>query len=548
MPLPVDPVGRALVQLIARDRYERWLIDQVHGVLTAGFNDIVATLLTTYADLTPAQQARKARLFSQIAGQLSATYGRADTLMSGQMKDFAGIEVKAHTQQLRDLVADSPIADVTLGNLTRAEVKAIAEFPIAGLNLGEWFDKQALDMNVAMRGQIQLGLLNGEPSRTIAQRLIPQTPTAETPGIVDRSRRATLALVRTTVTTVQTQASYDTLQSIGDNYMPAFRYVAVRDARTTPICRALDGKVYRFDDPKAKRPPQHVNCRSTIVGVPDYKKLGLAEPNTVAGGFTMGSYAGWLKTQPPGQQDAILGRAGAALFRRGDATLSDLINSDGARLTTKALADTYQGKATASVRVRPPAPTPPARSADTPPAYVVAKEDVIRRGAKEHGTAWAADGTVIVDKKGSAHRVPITADESRAMLNADTFTHNHPNGGPLSAGDFGFALSHNIREFRAVGIEPGTGRVVDYAMVRKVVDPAITRPQPVRFGPASLKRVYDQSMLRLAVQKQSPTYGGIVSDAQRAEHSRIWFDTMHERLAEFHQRDGRFTYTRTYRT
>jgi SPP1 gp7 family putative phage head morphogenesis protein len=340
MALPSDPVGRALYQLIARDRYERWLLGEIENILEAGLRDVATLLTTTYADLSPSALQRRAKLFAQINRQLAQTYGQGRDLMVAQMRSYAGIESKATIAHFKALVADSPDVEVTIQNLTKAEVKTIAEFPIAGLNIGEWFEKQASDMNAAIRGQIQLGLLNGETPQKIARRVWNDAPSPDTPGVFPRSQRSTLALVRTTTTTIQTQATYDSLNNIGTDVVKGYRYVAVRDARTTPVCKALDGKVFRFDDPNAKRPPQHVNCRSTIVGEVDYKALGIPEPNTLKDGLTMGSYAGWLKQQPAASQDDLLGKAGASLFRSGR-PLSDLINDDGRRMTNKALAAAY---------------------------------------------------------------------------------------------------------------------------------------------------------------------------------------------------------------
>lgn len=339
MALPQDPVGRALVQMLARDRYERWLQSEITALLEAGFKNIVATLVTDYADLTPYQQARRVRLFRQINRELARSYGQGADFLEGQMRSFAGIEAKATVEHFRSLVADSPTAEATIANLTRAEVKAIAEFPIAGLGIGEWFEKQANDMNAAVRGQIQLGLLNGEAATAIARRIVPQD--AETPAAARRARANAETLVRTATTTVQTQASYETMKSIGSDLVPRYRYVAVRDGRTTPICRALDGREFAFDDPQAKRPPQHPNCRSTIVAIANYDALGIAPPNTVKGGYTMGSYSGWLRTQPAGTQDAILGAAGAKLFREERATLAELVTTDGRRMTSSALRSLY---------------------------------------------------------------------------------------------------------------------------------------------------------------------------------------------------------------
>jgi SPP1 gp7 family putative phage head morphogenesis protein len=342
MGLPSDPIGRALVQLIARDRYERWLQQEVQSLLEAGLRDMGAKLARDFATLSPAALSRRALMYRQVSTMLGTSYGKGAAFLQAEMKAFAGLESTAQIQHLKMLVADGPGAEATLQSLTRAEVKAIAEFPIAGLGIGDWFEKQASDMNVAIKGQIQLGLLNGETiPQIVSKRLLPQQESAETPGLLPRTRRSTLALVRTTTTTIQTEASYRTLESIGDDLVPSYRYVAVRDGRTTPICRALDGKIFRFSDPKNKRPPQHVNCRSTIVAAPDYAALGIPKPNSIAGGFTMGSYAEWLSAQSAEFQSDLLGKAGAGLFRSGRATLADLIASDGRRMTRSALAATY---------------------------------------------------------------------------------------------------------------------------------------------------------------------------------------------------------------
>ncbi len=50
-----------------------------------------------------------------------------------------------------------------------------------------------------------------------------------------------------------------------DDLIAFVRYTAVLDNRTTFICMSLDGRVWTPDDPDIVRPPQHWNCRSTLV-------------------------------------------------------------------------------------------------------------------------------------------------------------------------------------------------------------------------------------------------------------------------------------------
>lgn len=53
--------------------------------------------------------------------------------------------------------------------------------------------------------------------------------------------------------------------------LPYLRYSAVLDSRTTEICQELDGTILRADDPywQTHWPPNHFNCRSTLVSLSD---------------------------------------------------------------------------------------------------------------------------------------------------------------------------------------------------------------------------------------------------------------------------------------
>ena len=55
-------------------------------------------------------------------------------------------------------------------------------------------------------------------------------------------------------------------------YFPAYEYTAVMDNRTSDICSNLDGTRRLADDPIWKEiwPPNHFNCRSTVVSINKY--------------------------------------------------------------------------------------------------------------------------------------------------------------------------------------------------------------------------------------------------------------------------------------
>lgn len=58
-------------------------------------------------------------------------------------------------------------------------------------------------------------------------------------------------------------------QAFVDAGIERYQYSAVRDSRTSPVCKHLDGDIFRFDEAKVgiNFPPAHPFCRSTIVPV-----------------------------------------------------------------------------------------------------------------------------------------------------------------------------------------------------------------------------------------------------------------------------------------
>lgn len=138
------------------------------------------------------------------------------------------------------------------------------------------------------------------------------------------------------------------------------------------ICLALDGTEWELDDPDTVIPGEatHYNCRSVLVGIPAYERLGLTPPpvpdrvvrdlSSVSdealdrpvrarrrrGEFgdvtrisSSQSATAWLRGQRPAVQNRLLGRGRAALFREGKVTLKELVTSDFRTVSLKELMD-----------------------------------------------------------------------------------------------------------------------------------------------------------------------------------------------------------------
>ena len=173
-----------------------------------------------------------------------------------------------------------------------------------------------------------------------------------------RANSQVRTIVRTTVnqvTNTASQAVYKANPDVTEEY----RYVATLDSRTSPVCRDLDGQVFKYNEGPV--PPQHFGCRSTTVAVINYKKYGFTPPpvgkrasadgpvpaNTTYGKWLYGERAKGSKFKPGKEQIAALGEQKAKYFNRlsnkygPDQALKKLIREDNTEVSLAQLQKRY---------------------------------------------------------------------------------------------------------------------------------------------------------------------------------------------------------------
>ena len=207
---------------------------------------------------------------------------------------------------------------------------------------------------------VRNGLLTGETTPAIAKRLVGKLQFGDTGPLSVRQLAAAggelttaansqvMALVRTSVNQVANAAAMQTYEANPD-ITSRYKYVATLDSRTSAICRALDGKEFPYG--KGPTPPQHFNCRSTIVAVIDNSLLG---PSKVAKRASADgpvpadtTYGKWLHEQPASVQAKVLGPSKVPYFNRlaakygPEKAIAKLVAEDGSELTLKQLQSRY---------------------------------------------------------------------------------------------------------------------------------------------------------------------------------------------------------------
>jgi SPP1 gp7 family putative phage head morphogenesis protein len=343
---PDDPRGRELILMLERAKYDRWLSREITDLLSRTFNELIDTILSpAFRTLSQFEQGRKLQLFRALDTQIRSGYFAIRTTTLKQMQGYAELEAEIAQAQIRSVIPGAAPFELGVGAvITRQAVNAIAELPIQGLNIGEWFEAQAQGMSRETRRLIQNGLLQGKSIPEMVRQIVPPRSSMDT-SLFRRARGDATSIVRTTVNAVQNYGAQRGYEAAGEDVTDSYRLLVVRDARTSAICRGLADRVFRYDDPRKMVPPFHISCRTTPIPIVKGASLSLSEQKTIP--HTFGSYADWLRGQSASQQDSILGPTRASWWREGRLTIADAIDDDNRVLTLDQLRKRLPVKASA---------------------------------------------------------------------------------------------------------------------------------------------------------------------------------------------------------
>jgi len=258
-----------------------------------------------------------ARLEEEIGDTVSQGSDAVRRLATERLEELSRAEAEFVTEAGRDggveIIRGAgpvPLADVLdrpfLGNLAEDRFEALLEGPDGTGN--------------TVRAWVQTGIQRGLTTDEIVGHIRGSGGQA---GLLEAKRNDVAALVRTAAAHVSAQSRMESFRGIG---VDTWRFVATLDLRTSAICASNDGKTFPVGEGPV--PPLHPNCRSTAV--PDFGDDDPGAKRAAVGGQVPASttYQDWLKQQPKGDQDRMLGRTKAAAWRRGDLTFERMVGRD----------------------------------------------------------------------------------------------------------------------------------------------------------------------------------------------------------------------------
>jgi SPP1 gp7 family putative phage head morphogenesis protein len=170
----------------------------------------------------------------------------------------------------------------------------------------------------AFVGTIRRGYFEGQTNGQIVQAVRGTRAAGYKDGLLQMTKRHADAVVRTAVQHAAQQARAETWKANAD-LSTDYEWISTLDARTCPVCRPLDRKV--FASGKGPQPPVHPQCRcTTILKLPskfDFLDAGAMRASVNGPVNADLTYYQWLKQQPAEFQDEVIGPNRGKLLRNG---------------------------------------------------------------------------------------------------------------------------------------------------------------------------------------------------------------------------------------
>jgi len=314
-----------------------------------------AAIADELPNLTGQASRRQNAAYDKLEKKVRKTRGAGMTAAAKWNEKEAVEFVQAEFDFVPDIINDNlPFTySFSAPTTTSAAITAYAQFN--GLTLKQWHTKLAdADVTRIMQA-VRQGVANGQTTRQII---------AAVKGAYRTTENGAEMLARTTTNGLNNAANKAFYEANTD-VIAAEVYSATLDARTSAVCRGLDGK--RYEVGQGPQPPLHPNCRSVRVPVVDgegligdrpsvggtnfraeaRKRAGAKWSNMTTGAKTAAAnrvrkeygkrifgsvpasttYEQFLKRQPAAFQNEVLGKRKAQLWRKGELSFDQMFDS-----------------------------------------------------------------------------------------------------------------------------------------------------------------------------------------------------------------------------
>lgn len=334
--------------------YANHIVARMISILNRTDSDLFLQLSTVLEQMTPATFSvdRLTQLLAGVRALNAAAYQQVERELTDELKDFVTYEAGYQYSLFQSAIPAQVALQVDVATVSAEQVYAAAlARPFQGRLLRDWAKSIEADRMARIRDAVAIGYVENQPIGDIVKRVRGTRAKGYSDGIIQIDRRNAEAVVRTAISHTAAFTRNRFLQANND-LIKAVVWTSTLDSRTSEGCRLRDGLKYTPDEykpighkvPWLAGPGQlHWNCRSTSVPVTkSWVELGgvdIGEFNPETRASMDGqvpaetTYADWIKKQPAGRQDEILGATRSKLMRDGKLSLDRFYNERGKYLT-----------------------------------------------------------------------------------------------------------------------------------------------------------------------------------------------------------------------
>lgn len=314
-------------------RYSNATLRKVLALLKRSDTRLVERLLRD--DVSALSRTRMEKLLSDLRRVMETAYVDATGALQVDLEALAVYEGEWQQDLFKRVL---PVKFETVTPAANQVISAVNSRPFQGRLLKDVYPELTQSAWRQVRNTIRGGFIEGRTTDQIVRDLRGTSAQGYKDGVLAKNRRDVEAVVRTAVNHTSNSAREYTYEENAD-LVKGVRWNSTLDGRTSLICASRDGKVY--EPGKGPRPPAHYNCRSSTSPVmKSWRELGfdLDELPPATRASMNGQvpadqdYDSWLRKQPKGFQDEVLGTRKAELFR-GGLKMDRFVDKSGAELT-----------------------------------------------------------------------------------------------------------------------------------------------------------------------------------------------------------------------
>jgi SPP1 gp7 family putative phage head morphogenesis protein len=213
-------------------------------------------------------QAQLAELKQAVAEIRARGFDGARATFKSEVFEFAMSEAEATRSLIEKSVGRSlGMKDPSLYKVSERQINNVLAFgAIEGRRINDWWHKLQDDDLERIVGGVRRDLSQGKTLDEMTKTIIGDAKFGYKDGVINRTRRDAETLARTTAISVANSAREELYQANSD-IIKNEQFFATLDDRTSPICQALDGKIFPLGKAPIPGAATHPNCRSVIVPV-----------------------------------------------------------------------------------------------------------------------------------------------------------------------------------------------------------------------------------------------------------------------------------------